>query len=809
MKKLLFFATALIFAFSLKAVVLPAELEIDPQVTSCRIVYRQPVKKLEYRQKDGKWLPLPLLEKSPVESSRWRGDIKNLKPETAYEVRVQTPRGRYIVGSFVTQAVVPEKVLKLTPTFENCSVELPDHLGKNCQIEYRKSGGQWQKALDPVWFPDERCWRGVLLQLQENTFYKVRVIASGEKVTGSFKTLDSKFPIAQTIVIPKLPFKIRSGKPGAYIRYTADAPLKGTLTLDKVQYVVLDGIRLDGDHQPVGLHLNFCRNVAITNCEFSNCGARSVRTWERNSFGQHFYQNKKSVLFGSGSLKITACTNVLVERCLFYRPAGKTNSWQFSHPTGPEGIVMNCARSGVVIRYNDFAARDLARWNDCIACIGNGCSDGGFGSNADIYGNYFSFANDDACELEGAGRNLRFYRNRIEQVLAGISTGRCSYGPVYLIRNLLVNAGDQHGHFTFQLKNGMQAQGKGTVFFLHNTVAAAHGGLSWIFGPYHKTGPVIPLPEYKGFSRGNVFISRQDIFPYNFFTWPGSYDFDVLGKGKEDFKNFLKKHKQEKNAIWENPRFLDPARGNYFLIENSPGWNFAPVPGLQGVKHAGACQEKDQHAQLGRPLALSADAIYASTAGNEVSFTVTAQKATSFQVKTNDDFYTVQPVSGTLKAGEKQKFTVSCNSDHTPYSRICRGVFFIRQPDGCSLPLGFAFDRRKNPYPGREVPNGKTFDVVKDEICFFYVKGRSFSGEGVLELNQKKINVQFQPYRRSGTEIVRLIDKNTGRILRIQLAPGKYQLKITGNKKSRLIVKSLIVTTEPDLVFNGKLQEEF
>ena len=786
-----------------------APVEIAPRATECELVYRQKMRKLEYREAGGQWIKLELLPKSPAEPQRWRGFLKNLKPETKYEIRAVDARGKNVTDSFVTQKLIPDNVLKLEPTFENCSFELPDHIGKSCSVEFRSRNGKWQETIPPVWFPDERCWRGALLQLKENTQYEVRAKLNDKLVTGNFKTWNSDLPAAKTVVIDKLPLTItESGKPGAYIRYTADKPLKGSLILDNVSYVILDNVTIDGDSCHVAVHLKNCTNVAVRNCDLSNFGCPSRRSWKTKLYGQYISMTREGVLYATCGIKVTKCTNVLIEKNIFHHPSGKTNSWKFAHPAGIEAIVMDCTKTGTVVRYNDFAATDIARWNDCIASIGNGCSDGGFGANADIYGNYFSFSNDDACELEGAGRNLRFYRNRIEQTFSGISTGRCSFGPVYIFRNLLVNGGDQHGHFSNSLKNGMQAQGKGTIFFLHNTVSAAHGGLAWIFGQYHKNAPIIPLPQFKGVSRGNIFYSRQDLFPSQFFLWKGDYDFDIIYPGTDNFKKFVAKHGQEKNAVWAKTEFVSPANGNYCLTQNSVGRDFAPYKYLDGVRHAGACQDDNIHALLNRPVSYTCDTASASTKGSSVEFTVNPTKDTPFKVMQNDSFYTVEPASGVFKAGVPQKFTVKADDSKMPLCRIYRGAFFIRQPDGASLPLGFAFDRRNNPVSGIEFANGDTVELTKDQAYFIYIKGFCRSGTAVVVINDQKIKVTLSPFKRHANEIIRLIDSKTKRLLRLPLSAGKYKIQITDGQKASVKIKNLIISSEPDLIYNGNLQEE-
>ena len=134
-----------------------------------------------------------------------------------------------------TEVHISSGRLLLVPTFENCSYYVnrtPAERGKECTLEvfYRKKGAkEWTRALDPVNMEKENAWRGSLMLLEENTPYeflgKVKGAAKAE-IKGNFTTRSSKFKVAETIVLDKNNFngclkEIKSGKPGAYVRYTS------------------------------------------------------------------------------------------------------------------------------------------------------------------------------------------------------------------------------------------------------------------------------------------------------------------------------------------------------------------------------------------------------------------------------------------------------------------------------------------------------------------------------------------------------------------------------------------------------------
>jgi hypothetical protein len=99
-----------------------------------------------------------------------------------------------------------------------------------------------------------------------------------------------------------------------------------------------------------------------------------------------------------------------------------------------------CANT--TIRYNDFIGGDVHRWNDVIECQGNGNPVGGLYRNAEVYGNTLALANDDGIELEGGEINTRFFGNRIENTLCGVSSGCCTRDPSYIFNNLVWRSGD-------------------------------------------------------------------------------------------------------------------------------------------------------------------------------------------------------------------------------------------------------------------------------------------------------------------------------------------------------------------------------
>ena len=108
-----------------------------------------------------------------------------------------------------------------------------------------------------------------------------------------------------------------------------------------------------------------------------------------------------------------------------------------------------CGGRGYVIRWNDLTGSDEHRFNDVIEACYNKANFGGTGFDADIYGNMLYCSEDDSMEVDSSGRNVRVFDNRFEQYHNGISVAPIVMGPVYLFRNLVVNAGDSQNVSTY------------------------------------------------------------------------------------------------------------------------------------------------------------------------------------------------------------------------------------------------------------------------------------------------------------------------------------------------------------------------
>ncbi len=624
--------------------------------------------------------------------------------------------------------------LELHPTFENCSVYLnllPAERKKKLKVEffYRKAGkGSYLPALPPAEVIQEHAWRGSLFNLEENTAYdfKALITAKGYKkeVKGKFRTLNSKVRF-ETILLPpgKCTVTITSGTPDKYKRYTSKGKVisavrgsEAVFLLKDLKYVIFDDMVIDAKGAQNGFKLDNCSDIIIRNCEVYNFGRESAGP----RYGAAMYYNggmhdaQGRLLYDDLAFRLFQTRNVLIERCFVHDPNFPAQTWLYAHPSGPGCIkVMDCRNT--VVRWNDFVGRDERRFIDHIIGPPNGSMRGGFARDADIYGNFFAFSNDDSAELEGGAMNIRFYENRIEGVLSGVSTGPITLGPTYLIGNLFTNPGDDDGTFSLAYKNGGGTKGvnhtRGKLYMLNNTV-----GDSWT-AKYGVGSFSIPhknyYPSCKAYLRNNIVRSWGRFYHRTWHFFNTDCNGDLLerlpgGKAENiamDMED-IKKSGLERQGIFGSVRYADAPKGNYALKVNSPGYN-------KGIKqnnfshypHCGAYRGVPGEWFPKRPLTMYADKTEMHwQKGDSTPRTVTVAAPAGRQIKlfTNDDFFTVKLSSESepYQSGhngslfKKYTYTVSLRKEKMKAPRRYSGAILFRTAEGLSLPVTLFADRR-------------------------------------------------------------------------------------------------------------------
>lgn len=378
----------------------------------------------------------------------------------------------------------------LHPTFVSCGVECDAEPGAAFVAEYRaQADADWLPLNDFVYFDATKTWRGSLLGLAEDTPYELRIkVGDGAPETQSFRTWRSDVPVAKTVTLDPqttaFPIRIDAqGTEDGWIRYTLPAGTKlvNTTTNDTIvvagaRYVLLDDMTLEGGTGRFAVTVRDSQYVRVRNCDVSRWGRNGPVAYDRKGRCQD--SNDKEINFDGAITLFPGAVGTVIERCFIHDPNCRANSWFYSHPTGPEAVMLYKPDHSTVIRYCDFVGSDLHRFNDAVESWGNFDTDGGFNRDADVYGNFMIYCNDDCIELDGGQRNVRCFGNRFEAALCGVSIQGCMMSPVYVYDNLFSGMCDEFGAAGQTIKTGGGAHGtNATAFVMDNLFFGPGSGI--------------------------------------------------------------------------------------------------------------------------------------------------------------------------------------------------------------------------------------------------------------------------------------------------------------------------------------------
>jgi len=719
------------------------------------------------------------------------------------------------------QKVAPK--LAVMPGFASAGVFLSGLAAEEASafrsgVFFRERGAkEWLPAYPLDYQKPDREARGVLVNLKEDTPYEVRVefVNDGKAQTleTAFRTKSGTVPVAKTI--PVTPEMIRnglridrSGSETGWIRYTAapgtilESAGENAITMKDVQYVLLEGLTIRGGRHD-GIRISCCDHVRIINCDISRFG----RVGEQKMFKHGWYYENGRMLNMDAGISLWTVSDFLMERNFIHDANGRANPWFYSHPAGPKGVYAHQV-SEATIRYNDIIGGDLHRWNDCIESADNSGCFGAFYRNVEVYGNFFTLSNDDGMELDGGEMCARFFRNRIEGTLCGVSSGSCARGPCFIFDNVFNFSGDENGLQINALKNGHGDFGHGKVHFFHNSV----NGYSQISG---APGADVHFRPDKQVALNNVFRSTKtyvgarglfgnrndrNVYDYNLITVPGQ---TVLPELQE-------KYKQELHSIEAaDPGFRDGAAGDLRLTDHSPAkGKGTPVPNfsLSAVPDMGA-QDWDQPfrplAVMARPAILN----FASEKAPAQSVTVTAAPGAGKQTfrieKTFEaEWLSVLPETGTVEPGKPLTLKVAPIPEKFTLARLNRTAFCIRFADGYSRPVAVCVDttsnpallreNRKNVIPGRDLRCEKgearcTISVPEEGAFFLMIYGQPGEGDLTVSVDGKdafpgRFNAPYQVAGNRGARDILwylLADRrNNKSSAPVKIAKGEHRLVI-------------------------------
>lgn len=590
------------------------------------------------------------------------------------------------------------KALTFVPGFAGCSFYYPAATAEQVDVSFREAGkGEFKPALTPSYNRREKLWRGSIVNLKENTAYEVKISAGGKTLAeGKFLTLGKAPKVAKTIVLNEKNFNgslkiTKGGKPDAWVRYTC-APgfvLKNDRTqplivLHKAKYVILDGLTMQGGNH-CAVILNYCSNIRITNCDLSGWGElKTKQDFDRD--GKFYYtrsDGKYTSTNYSAGITLNYGNNIVVEKNYIHDPAGHANSWRYSHPAGPCAIYAVCPTS-TTIRYNDLVASDIGRWNDAVEGLYNFNEDGGFNRDAEIYGNFMIYCQDDNIELDGGQQNIRCFGNRFEASYCGVSVQGCMSGPCYVYNNMFINNGDEFGKSGQNIKTSTGGNGLDSIAYILNNSFSGNGVG---FGMNRYLRAVV---------KNNVFDNSYVSGSANMKKTGSVSDYNLLPPDKEDAI-------PGKNGIVGNAGYVDAKRGMLALAAGSPGIgkgcvipNFTPESNV----NMGAFQTGTILPLRPMPVALDAGKLnFTVKDGKSSPQTVTAKvcaenysaKFTVVQPRAND-WFEVTPASGVFESGKSITFTVKMKPEKMKERTIYRGAFLLRQDDGVSRPVSVYAD---------------------------------------------------------------------------------------------------------------------
>lgn len=482
------------------------------------------------------------------------------------------------------------------------------------------------------------------MRLEEDSWYDCQVVVDDRVVIEQeFKTWSSEIKIVRTVWLDEttvFPVVVRDeGTADGWIRYackpgfildnkTRNSPC---FIVQGAKFVTFDDMRVLGSGARNVFSLVDSTQVRIRNCDISRWGR--VGSPRFDHLGRLHEIGREAEGYGinfDGAIDIgSGCSCITIERCFIHDPRGRANSWFYSHPAGPEAVTLNRPDHSVVIRWNDFIGSDLHRFNDAVESVGNFREDGGFNRDADIYGNFMIFCNDDCIELDGGQQNVRCFDNRFESALCGVSIQGCMASPSYVDHNGFYSMGEEFGLFGQTIKTGGGAHGEEACSYISRNLLWGNGeGIRW-------------MEMLKVVQNDNVFCSAQQILDAN--RSPKS-----VSRG-DRFGVVI-----PEEAL---PTDL-PVRDVGFALSRA---RFSEVKVVQGVA---------------TPAILEVDVIGGV---DETRFEIA--KCEVF------DWFEVTPSSGVVRPGEKVRLRVSFNTAAMNGRRNYRGAFLVRNPQGLSRPI--------------------------------------------------------------------------------------------------------------------------
>jgi len=473
-----------------------------------------------------------------------------------------------------------------------------------CAVRHRATGAQeWIEGMNLEPCAADRQFRGSIFGLRPDTAYQIecRLIdtSAAAKPASSVLRLETRtwredVPVAEIRPLPSPGpdggiLIDAKGRPDGWIAYRpapGAAPVDaGTNTdhavrIEGAAYVVVEGFTIRGGRRDA-VRIAKSDSIRVRRCDVAGWGDPGTRK-AGLSDGLYVDARGRVINFQAGIRVCDGSTRIVVEDCFLHAPRGTANSWEFGHPAGPQGIILDRTGGNHVLRRNDIVGCEARWWNDAIESIANGEVSGGPYRDTDIHGNVLAFSNDDGTELDGGQINVRYWHNWIDRALCGVSCAPNRAGPSYVFRNLIAGLGEERGKTGSAFKMGGASQSPGMNVIVHNTIHGPGGGLRSVgFGNDRNRG------AYVARSRNNVFAGDGGGDVTNVSTDPrNDFDHDLTARGGVKLAGGGERH-----AVTSAPVFVAAAQGDLRLAPGSPGLDAGVrLPGLNDA-FAGAAPD--------------------------------------------------------------------------------------------------------------------------------------------------------------------------------------------------------------------------
>ena len=463
---------------------------------------------------------------------------------------------------------------------------------------------KWSQ-IEPTVFqrPSPHDARNVSLRrLSDGKVFRVYRMASLAEVTSATSLFEGKqrtfadlsIPAAYFIDGSTITIRVPEGTIGDYA--VSISRMNHALSIDNRNHVHIDGITFAnygaGDYART-IILNNASDIVVQNCRF-----------QYNNTGIGLKRN---------------CNRVVVQDNV---AIDDTADWHFGY-TKSAGIFYHSEiETGFVTINGPFNGRGVVIRRNAVRGLFDGFGlapvpyTGRRTAEIDVYHNKIYHVADDFIEVDGYARNYRIFRNDMRQSLSGISLAQALDGPVWIVRNLIVDCGiakateiEGYQGYPFKTNGGHGTEvGSGEVFFFHNTASTSDPASHAL---------LVKNAKWKKITlRNNIWVGKS----HGFLSWarevsPMDWDYDNLYSEKGVLVQFGNRGNASLNTYYKDisevfagtgwlqhgisapPLFLEPAVGNFRLSSTSPcidkgvrlpginDWFIGLAPDLGAIEH--------------------------------------------------------------------------------------------------------------------------------------------------------------------------------------------------------------------------------